>query len=187
MFAFIHVAETSDNRMVFGPPDYSYHAYPHELLFNGSLRSYSPLQVGDCAGGAATLPFRNKSELVVIPGYDRIEHWAMLWACMAIGRKRAVFCDSTAKDNVKTRFKEIAKSFFFHHCHGIFCYGTRSKEYVQSYGIDPRLIYSPCQAAALRHDYDATAILARYQACAQRDGESPTFLFVGRMAKEEGS
>jgi glycosyltransferase involved in cell wall biosynthesis len=181
--AFIHVAETSDKRMVFGPPDYSYHAYPHELLFKGSYDQIPRHRLVIALVGDI---LRKKCELVVIPGYDRIEHWVMLWACMALGRKRAVFCDSTAKDNVKNRFKEIAKSFFFHHCHGIFCYGTRSKEYVQSYGIDPRLIYSPCQAAALPHDYDATAVLTRYQACAQRDGESPTFLFVGRMSKEKG-
>ena len=181
--AFIHVAETSSTRIIFGSPDFSYHAYPHQLLFRGS----SDLIPGYRLAIALVRDIlRNKSELVVIPGYHRVEYWAMLWACMALGRKRAVFCDSTAKDNVKTRFKEIAKSFFFHRCHGIFCYGTRSKEYIQSYGIDPRVIYSPCQAAALPHDYDATAILNRYQACVQRDGESPTFLYVGRLSKEKG-
>jgi len=181
--AFIHVAETSDGRTVFGPPDLSYHSYPHQLLFKEDSDHIPGYRL---AIALVRDILRNESELVVIPGYHRIEYWAMLWVCMAVGRKRAVFCDSTANDNAKARFKEIAKSFFFHQCHGIFCYGTRSKEYIQSYGIDPRLIHSPCQAAALPHDYDATAILRRYQACAQRDGESPTFLFVGRLSKEKG-
>jgi glycosyltransferase involved in cell wall biosynthesis len=181
--AFIHVAETSDGRMVFGPPDFSYHSYPHQLLFRESSDHVPGYRL---AIAMVRDILRNESELVVIPGYHRVEYWAMLWVCMALGRKRAVFCDSTANDNAKARFKEIAKSFFFHHCHGFFCYGIRSKEYIQSYGIDPRLIHSPCQAAALPHDYDATAILRRYQACAQRDGESPTFLFVGRLSKEKG-
>jgi glycosyltransferase involved in cell wall biosynthesis len=181
--AFIHVAETSDGRTIFGPPDASYHAYPHQLLFKESsdhIHSYR------LAIALVRDILRNESELVVIPGYHRIEYWAMLWVCMALGRKRAVFCDSTANDNAKTLFKEIAKSFFFHHCHGIFCYGIRSREYIQSYGIDPRSIYSPGQAAALPHDYDATAILRRYQACTQRDSESPIFLFIGRFSKEKG-
>jgi glycosyltransferase involved in cell wall biosynthesis len=181
--AFIHVAESSDGREVFGPPDLSYHSYPHELLFRESSDHIPGYKL---AIALVRDILRNKSELIVIPGYHRIEYWAMLWACMALGRRRGVFCDSTANDNVKTRFKEIAKSFFFRHCHGIFCYGIRSKEYIQSYGIDPRLIYSPCQAAALPHDYDVTAILNRYQMCVQRDGESPTFLFVGRLSKEKG-
>jgi glycosyltransferase involved in cell wall biosynthesis len=180
---FMHVAETSDGRAAFGPPDLSYHSYPHHFLFRGSSDDIPAYKL---AIALVRDILRNKSELVVIPGYHRPEYWAMLWVCMALGRKRAVFCDSTANDNAKARFKEIAKSFFFHHCHGFLCYGIRSREYIESYGIDPRLIYSPCQAAALPHDYDATAILRRYQACVQRDAESPTFLFVGRLSKEKG-
>jgi glycosyltransferase involved in cell wall biosynthesis len=181
--SFVHVAETSDRRVELGPPDLTYHSYPHQLLFRENSDHIPAYKL---AIALVRDILRNKSDLVVIPGYHRFEYWAMLWACIALGRKRAVFCDSTANDNVKVRHKEIAKSFFFMHCHGFFCYGVRSKEYIQSYGIDPRLIYSPCQAAALPHDYDATAILKRYQACSQRDGESPTFLFVGRLSKEKG-
>jgi len=181
--AFIHVAKTSDGRTAFGPPDLSYHSYPHQLLFSEDSDHIPRYRL---AIALVRDILRNKSQLVVIPGYHRIEYWAMLWACMALGRKRAVFCDSTANDNAKAFIKEMAKSFFFHQCQGIFCYGTRSKQYIQSYGIDPRLIYSPCQAAALPHGYDASAILERYQACTQRDGESPTFLFVGRLSREKG-
>jgi glycosyltransferase involved in cell wall biosynthesis len=181
--AFIHVAESSDGRTIFGPPDLSYHSYPHQLLFRESSDHIPGYKL---AIALVRDILRHKSELVIIPGYHRIEYWAMLWICMALGRKRAVFCDSTVNDNAKARFKEIAKSFFFHRCHGIFCYGTRSTEYIQGYGIDPGLIYSPCQAAALPHDYDTAAILRRYQARTQRDVESPTFLFVGRMSKEKG-
>jgi glycosyltransferase involved in cell wall biosynthesis len=181
--AFIHVAETSDGRDVFGPPDLSYHSYPHRLLFRTNANHIS---VFELAIALVRDIVRNESELVVIPGYHRIEYWAMLWACIALRRKRAVFCDSTANDNPKNLFKEIAKLFFFRHCQGFFCYGTRSKEYIEGYGIDPRLIYSPCQAAALPHDYSVAAILRRYQACPKRDGEYPTFLFVGRLSKEKG-
>jgi glycosyltransferase involved in cell wall biosynthesis len=179
---FIHVAETSDGREAFGPPDLSYHAYPHRLLFKGADR----IPAYKLAVALVRDIVRNESELVVIPGYHRVEYWAMLWACIALRRKRAVFCDSTAKDNPKNFFKEIAKAFFFRHCQGFFCYGTRSKEYIQGYGVDPRLIYSPCHAAALPHDYSVAAILRRYQACPKRDGKSPTFLFVGRLSKEKG-
>jgi glycosyltransferase involved in cell wall biosynthesis len=180
---FIHVSETSDKRAALGAPDLSYHSYPHRLLFRGNSDQIPAYKL---ALALIRDVFRNKSELVVIPGYHRLEYWAMLWTCIILRRKRAVFCDSTARENIKIRSREIAKSFFFQHCQGFFCYGTRSKDYVQSYGIDPELIYSPCQAAALPHAYDATSILRRYRASPRRDGESPTFLFVGRLSKEKG-
>lgn len=68
----------------------------------------------------------------------------------------------------------------------MFCYGSRSKAYVQSYGVDPRLIFSPCQAAALPHDYDGRAVLARYQSHIRHNGDAPLFLFVGRLSAEKG-
>lgn len=180
---FVQVAETSDKRAALGPPDLSYHTYPHRLLFKGSSDHIPAYKL---ALAVIRDVFLNKSELVVIPGYHRLEYWAMLWTCIILRRKRAVFCDSTARENTKIRSKEIAKSFFFQQCQGFFCYGTRSKEYIQSYGIDPEMIYSPCQAAALPHAYDAAAILRRYRASPRRDGESPIFLFVGRLSKEKG-
>jgi glycosyltransferase involved in cell wall biosynthesis len=180
---FIHVSETSDKRAALGAPDLSYHSYPHRLLFKGSSDHIPAYKL---ALALMRDVFRHKSELVVIPGYHRLEYWAMLWTCIILRRKRAVFCDSTARDNTKIRSKEIAKSFFFQQCQGFFCYGTRGKEYIQSYGIDPELIYSPCQAAALPHVYDASSILRRYRASPRRNSESPTFLFVGRLSKEKG-
>jgi glycosyltransferase involved in cell wall biosynthesis len=180
---FIQVSETSDRRAALGPPDLSYHSYPHRLLFKGNSDHIPHYKL---ALALISDVFRHKSELVIIPGYHRLEYWAMLWACIILRRKRAVFCDSTARDNVKTPTKEIAKSFFFQRCQGFFCYGTRSMDYIQSYGIDPKLIHSPCQAAALPHAYDAASILTRYRAASPHDPESPTFLFVGRLSKEKG-
>jgi glycosyltransferase involved in cell wall biosynthesis len=180
---FIHVSETSDKRAALGAPDLSYHSYPHRLLFRGNSDHIPAYKL---ALALIRDVIRNKSELVVIPGYHRFEYWAMLWTCIILRRKRAVFCDSTSRENIRIRSKEIAKSFFFLQCQGFFCYGARSKEYIQSYGIDPKLIYSPCQAAALPHAYDASSILGRYRASQRRDCESPTFLFVGRLSKEKG-
>jgi glycosyltransferase involved in cell wall biosynthesis len=180
--AFAHVAATSDKRDILGPPDLSYHLYPHQLVFRESSDHIPAYKLALALVGNI---LRHRSQLVVIPGYHRIEYWAMLLTCMVLRRKRAVFCDSTAHDNVKTRFKEISKAFFFKRCHGFFCYGTRSKEYVQSYGIDAKLIYSPCQAAALPHDYDAADVLKRYEAAPASDEQAPTFLFVGRLSQEK--
>jgi glycosyltransferase involved in cell wall biosynthesis len=181
--AFVHVAETSDKRAILGPPDLSYHKYPYRLLFRGSS---DHIRSSRLAVRLVRDILRNGTDLVVIPGYHRIEYWAMLLTCMALGRKRAVFCDSTAYDHPKVRFKESAKAFFFRHCDGVFCYGKRSKEYIESYGVDPRNIYWPCQAAALPHSYDPTIVLKRYAARSQFDADAPIYLFVGRLAPEKG-
>jgi glycosyltransferase involved in cell wall biosynthesis len=109
----------------------------------------------------------------------------MLLTCILLRRKRAVFCDSTAFDQERSLWKERAKAFFFRQCDGFFCYGTRSKEYVASYGIDPQKIFDGCQAAALAHDYTAASIRAYYAANMSR-AASFEFLYVGRLSREKG-
>jgi len=167
-----------------GKVDLSYHQYPYRLLFPGR---YSDVPLYRLVTALMADVFRNPSELVVLPGYYTIEFWAMLMVCIVLRRKRAVFCDSTVYDKAKRcRLKELAKSFFFRHCDGVFCYGIRSKEYVESYGVDEQKIYYRCQAAALPHRYDAAAILGYYE---RKCGEAATrsrFLYVGRLAVEKG-
>ena len=167
-----------------GKVDLTYHQYPYRLLFPGR---YSDVPLYRLVTALMADLFRNPNELVVLPGYHRIEYWTMLMVCILLRRKRAVFCDSTAYDQAKKKpWKEIAKAFFFCLCDGAFCYGIRSKEYVESYGVDKQKIYYPCQAAALPHRYDAAAILGYYE---RNRGEAATvsrFLYIGRLAVEKG-
>jgi glycosyltransferase involved in cell wall biosynthesis len=98
-----------------------------------------------------------------------------------------VFCDSTAYDQArKYRWKELAKTFFFRRCDGVFCYGTRSKEYVETYGVSAEKTHHPCQAAALPHRYDASAILAYYEKNRMAPATIAKFLYIGRLAVEKG-
>ena len=169
---------------MFGKVELSYHQYPYRLLFPGR---YDEVPLYRLVTALMADIFRNPSELVVLPGYDRIEFWAMLITCILLRRKRAVFCDSTAYDQTKKyRWKEIAKAFFFQHCDGVFCYGTRSKEYIAGYGVNRQKTYHPCQAAALPHRYDAAEILGYYE---RNRGEAATisrYLYIGRLAVEKG-
>jgi len=180
--SFVQVAETSANRGG-SVVDRSYHQYPFKLLFSSAYdqipwyRSITAL----CAD-----LLKNPSDLVVLPGYHRPEYWAMLILCILLRRKRAVFCDSTAYDREKSRWKERAKAFFFRRCDGFFCYGIRSKEYVASYGIDKHKIYDRCQSAALPRTYDAAAIQSHYERCPSSAAASSTFLYIGRLAQEKG-
>ena len=143
--SFIQIAETDVQRLALGPVDLSFHAYPFRLLIRGA---YSQSSVWRRVFQLAFDLIRYPADLVVLPNYHRIEHWVMLWLCILMGRKRAVFCESTSSDSIRSSWKETAKAVFFSRCDGFFCYGTRSKEYVLSYGIDEKRIYDRCQAAA---------------------------------------
>jgi glycosyltransferase involved in cell wall biosynthesis len=181
--AFVHIAETSKARVSLSGVDRTYHQYPYEILFPSVYESVPTRKV--VAKVICDL-LKHPSELVVMPGYHRPEYWAMLFVCILLRRKRAVFVDSTAYDRPKSRFKEAAKRFFFRRCNGFFCYGIRSKEYVASYGVDERKISYRCQAAALPHDYDVAAVRRYYRERPPGMKNGPRFLFVGRLSAEKG-
>jgi glycosyltransferase involved in cell wall biosynthesis len=181
--AFVQVAETSIHRTGFGGVDRSYHRYPFTLMF---AQSYDQIPSYQLLKALSADLLKNPTDLVVLPGYHRIEYWAMLIICILRRRKRAVFCDSTAFDREKSYWKEKAKAFFFRRCDGFLCYGIRSKEYIAGYGIDEKIIFDRCQAAALPHNYDAAAIRAHYERNSLGAGAASKFLFVGRLAKEKG-
>jgi glycosyltransferase involved in cell wall biosynthesis len=181
--SFIQIAETDDERTALGDVDMSYHQYPFRLLFHGNYDRGSRWRrvitvVRDV--------FKNPSDLVVIPGYHRVEYWAMLLVCILLRRKRAVFCDSTEFDRPQTGLKDFAKRLFFRRCDGFFCYGVRSKEYLLRHGADESKIIYRYQAAALPHEYDPVEVLARYEAMPRPAAKMHRFTYVGRFSLEKG-
>jgi glycosyltransferase involved in cell wall biosynthesis len=181
--SFIQIAETDDERIALGDVDLSYHQYPFRLLFRGA---YSHPSRWRRVISLVQDVLKNSSDLVVIPGYHRVEYWAMLFVCILLRRKRAVFCDSTEFDRPKTNWREIAKRVFFSGCDGFFCYGIRSKEYLMKYGAEESKIVYRCQAAALPHEYDPAKVLARYEALPRSASKVHRFTYVGRLSIEKG-
>ncbi len=182
--SFIQIAETDEERAALGEVDLSYHHYPYRLLFRGA---YANASRGRKVMTLASDLMRNPADLVVLPGYHKLEYWAMLLVCMALGRRRAVFCDSTEFDRPKTTWREFAKRRFFSGCDGFFCYGIRSKQYLMKYGVDPAKIIYRYQAAALPHEYDAQEVLKRYEeASGARPPSIQHLLYVGRLSWEKG-
>jgi glycosyltransferase involved in cell wall biosynthesis len=181
--SFVQIAETDDERIALGDVDLSYHQYPFRLLFRGAYGQPSRWR------RVITLVqdlFSNSTDLVVMPGYHRVEYWAMLCACIVLRRKRAVFCDSTEFDRPKTNWREYAKRLFFSGCDGFFCYGIRSKEYLMKYGAQESKIVYRCQAAALPHGYDPADVLARYETMPRSAPKIHRFTYVGRLSIEKG-
>jgi glycosyltransferase involved in cell wall biosynthesis len=181
--SFIQIAETDDERIALGDVDLSYHQYPFRLLFRGAYGQPSRWRrIVTLAQDVVA----NSSDLVVMPGYHRVEYWAMLFVCILLRRKRAVFCDSTEFDRPKTNWRELAKRVFFSGCDGFFCYGIRSKEYLLKHGAEESKIVFRCQAAALPHEYDPAQVLARYQALPRSASKVHRFTYVGRLSIEKG-
>ncbi len=182
--SFIQIAETEDMRLALGGVDMSYHEYPFRLLFRGAY-THAPLFRRITA--LAKDLYRNPCDLVVMPGYNRSEYWAMLLMCILLRRKRVVFCDSTQLDrDDRTWLKETAKRLFFSWCNGVFCYGIRSKEYLMGYGVPASKIVYRCQAAALPKNYDASTVARAYRENWHADGKASRFLYVGRLSEEKG-
>jgi glycosyltransferase involved in cell wall biosynthesis len=181
--SFVHIAETNRGYADLGAVDLSYHNYPFRLLIRGLYADVSVMKRMWLIGKDL---LRHRSDLVVLPGYELVEFWMMLTLCMLLRRKRAVFCDSTALESKKIPVREFAKRLFFSRCDGVFCYGTRSMEYVSSYGVSPSRIYYQCYAAALPHSYDPDAVETAYRAQAKETFQLPHFIFIGRLAIEKG-
>ena len=181
--SFVQIAETDDERTALSGVDMSYHQYPFRLLFRGGYSKPGWYRrVMKLVRDVVAYP----CDLVVMPGYHRVEYWAMLLACMMVGRRRAVFCDSTEFDRPQSRWKDIAKQLFFKHCDGFFCYGRRSKDYLLRFGVDEFKIAYRCQAAALPHSYDPKDVLDAYQSGAVDSKGVFRFLYVGRLSTEKG-
>lgn len=181
--SFVQIAETSVERLMLGGVDRTFHRYPFKLLFRGSSNDIPTYKL---VPKLATDVLGHKCDLVVIAGYHRPEYWAMLLACMLLRRKRAVWVDSTRFDRDKKAWKERAKAYFFRQCDGFFVYGSRSREYVESYGIEAHKIFDRCQAAALPRSYDVAAVRRYHEAHPVSDPTAPRFLYIGRLAAEKG-
>lgn len=181
-FYFIHIAETDNERAPLSSIDISYHKYIYEILFRSS---YENIPKKSLIYSTTSAILKSKADLILLPGYHQIEYWSMLLVCIILGKKRAVFCDSTIHDRPRHWLKSIAKRIFFSLCDGYFGYGERSREYLLSHGAKPERIFHRCQAAALPHDY--TPVRARAERLLNAIlAPRPRYLYVGRLSPEKG-
>jgi glycosyltransferase involved in cell wall biosynthesis len=180
---FVQIAETDFDRISLSPVDYSFHNYPYQLLTKGSFHG-TPWYKRAIAVAVAQRGCNARS--VVITSYDDISSWVLLFQAILLRQKVIVSLDSTYADHRRVWYKEAVKRYFVSRCDGAFCYGTRSKEYLQMLGMPSSKIRVRCQAApsdriqAIRDNlpaigWKAPAIHRRRY-----------FLYVGRLSIEKG-
>jgi glycosyltransferase involved in cell wall biosynthesis len=181
-YSMIQIADTEHHRLGFSEVDYSFHRYPMKKLFDGC---YEDVPRWRMLTRLTWEVLKTKSDLVVLPGYHRPEYWAMMLACIVTGKRRAVFCDSTARDQPRRILTSIPKRIFFALCDGFFGFGERSREYLISLGAKQERIFIPCQAAALPASFVPERALS--DRLHHRSGNELVFLYVGRFTQEKGA
>ncbi len=178
------IAETELARVSLGSVNREDHQYQYNLLFEGPYESVNSIVLW---ARLAKILWSSKSQVVVLPGYHRIEHWIMLLIGKIKSKRVLVFCDSTALDNKKRVVKELLKTLFFRSVDGALCYGSASAEYVRGYlphSHDDKL-YCPCSSASIPFEtYNFEEI--KEQRIFLKSQISKQFLFVGRLSPEKG-
>lgn len=177
------IAETEGDRAVLSEVDLTYHNYPYELLFKGSYKS---IPTWERTARLTAKAWSTRCDIVILPGFEKIEYWAMLIILTLRNKPKAVFCDSTINDNPKSYIKYFAKRIFFSLCDGFFCYGERSKHYLMAHGASAEKIYFRRQAAALPHDYTEQKAAHQRIKNAPKQSETQVFVYAGRLSKEKG-
>lgn len=178
---FYHIAATDGSRLQISNPDPSYHDYEYHLVWD---KVYEDIPISTLIVTLTRMVARSSADIIVLPGYHRIEYWIQLIVARLTKKKVLFFCDSTYYDKPKYWAKEVLKRVFFANCSGVFCLGQRNKEYMLRYGIPAEDIIVDCQAAALPHNYNKNVALEERRA-AIRSSDTPTILYVGRLAPEK--
>lgn len=177
-FNFYQIAETERQRIGLSSVDIEYHCYPYELMFTGS---YNEIPTYILTKKLFLNVFKAKADLILLPGYYRPEHWAMLLACILRRKRCIVFSDSTLFDKPHRLFTYFAKQAFLFLCDAAFTYGERGKEHLIAHGMDYGDILIRRQAAALPRNYVLDNVITdRIRYASKTD--APRFLFVGRLS-----
>jgi glycosyltransferase involved in cell wall biosynthesis len=139
--------------------------------------------------GVAAALMKAKPEIVVCGGYSYLAMWqAQRWA-----RRRALPVLLWSESNIRDRRRdtlpvETLKKSFLRACGGFIVPGKSAAEYLRSFGIPDRVIFTAPNA--VDNDFFATAARsARAQATELRAKlKLPRryYLFVGRMVAEKG-
>lgn len=181
-FKFFQIAQTANDRVGIYGVDLKHHRYPYTLLFKSTFEETSTTQ------RLRTIlkhSINSDADLSILINYHKIETWIQMAVLKFKGQKVALFCDSTTNDQPQHVIKGILKRIIFSAADGVFAYGTRTKEYVMSYGVKQENIFHPCQTAALPDDYNTEKALQE-RIIQINTNESPRFLYVGRLSLEKG-
>ena len=184
-FLVIQIALNEKRRKGLGDIDLAIHQYPYKLLFESNMEDVSKI-----SGIYKIIKeiYSYKPDIVVIPGYSNLLYWIALFLGKFILRIKVIATvDSTEYDNPRRTYKEIIKKTFLRFCDYVFCYGTKSKEYVVKLGMSPERVIIRYQATnnqAIESVYN-TYKGKRDYLISKNGFKKYNFIYVGRLNKKK--
>jgi glycosyltransferase involved in cell wall biosynthesis len=156
--------------------------YQYKLLFDGMLEDVPKLMIFK-----SILKEINdfKPEIVNINGFFTWYHILTAFYCKLKGIKIILSNDSTANDNPKVWWKSLLKRAMIRISDGYYCFGTKSAEYLSTFGADDTKFLSK-KGAVVNNDF----ISESFQKALPNRGlnleelgikTAKNFIFVGRF------
>ncbi|QPG05140.1 glycosyltransferase family 4 protein [Salinimonas marina] len=153
--------------------------YPYELLFDDYYEDVPKLKK---VIKLVNKIYKSNANIVILPGYHKLEYWFMLFAAFVKRQSIYVFCDSTELDKPEVLIKEIAKKIFFLFVNGVFAYGEASARYISKYISKDKITYPISAAVEFDTGLDKREVIKR-----KSEGlyNRKNLLYVGRISKEK--
>ena len=180
----LQIAINEKSRQSLGYLDLSIHKYPYKILFK---KNYE--EIGFIEKVITLIREVNNYEpdIVIVPGYFDWAYWIAVFYCKFKGKKIITGIESTEFDHKRMWFKEQIKRIFVKMCDGVFCYGTKSKEYSVKLGAHQDRVFTVFQATdngTLEKLYIESK--KNIESIRKEFGFKPfNFIFVGRLSPEK--
>lgn len=180
----IQQSVTERMRRGLGEIDVDCHRYPFVLLEEGSLDEVSwPRRTWRL--GVELMRF--DPDAVVVPGYSDVAYWGALVLSVLEGKRRILAFDSTLADRPRRMSREWVKRLFVSAFDMAFCYGEKSKTYLERLGMPPEAIRIRCQATAndILEKVHREAAASREELRTRLGLPARCFIYVGRLSREK--
>lgn len=181
-FLVLQIALTEKTRKKLGNVDYSIHQYPYKILFEKTYQETSLLQ--RCKKLAQELK-NYDPDVVILPGYNDPSYIFTMILVKLKGIRLMSTADSTLYDRPRKWYKEKFKQLVLKLPDKFFCYGIRSREYLQILGVPDNKIHLRVQAT------DNNLIRQKYLDAKKSNStivkvvSNYNFIFVGRLIKSK--
>jgi glycosyltransferase involved in cell wall biosynthesis len=179
------VLQTSSNELTrakLGKADESIHQYNYKLLYDEYYENISNFR-----RFKAMLYWVRmfKPDVVNISGYYEPAMNLVLLYCKIVGIKVIISVDSTESDNPNIGWKEKIKSLVVKLGDGLFCYGSKSAEYMFKLGVNPEKVLLKNNSVDNQKLESIFKEAKKY--CQEKKKELGlrkfNFIFVGRLIK----
>jgi len=181
----IQIALNEKGRKKLGDLDLSIHNYPYKLLFN---KSYEETNLFERVRRLINEIKNFNPDIIVVPGYFDIAYWFVLIYAKLNKKKIITGFDSTEYDHKRIWFKEKIKKIFIKLCDGVFCYGTKSREYVCKLGMRDDKVFIRFQATdnnTIEKIYLEKFKLKENLKNSYKIRKKYNFIYVGRLSPEK--